>query len=121
MNTVATQRTWKRFHDLEDNEWVIRGKYEQVADYAPGELDVWVQTLHRAQRMEREGWKVKNHYDDGALFIRPFSDLDAACRYIKARKAQKPRHLTPEQRARAVANLHTARMRKATAYRAAQP
>lgn len=109
MITLKDQKRWKT--QIIDGEYVIRGKFGQVALYSDGGLDVWVCTWepatsddwpkeakrseHRANRMEREDWKAKQHYDDGGLFIRPATDLNQACKYIQASKR---RHLNPEQR-----------------------
>lgn len=99
METIETQKRWKTI--FVEGERVIRGKFGQVAEYDDGDLDVWICTWERdpekveksakrshrrAAFVESKGWKAANHYDDGALFIRPFQDLDKACRFIKARR-----------------------------------
>ena len=98
---LKEQKRW-RIKRLIDNEPAIVGKYGQITRFPDGDLDVWITNVPVARRTERNGWKVKNHYDDGALFIRPFEDLDAAARIIRAPKR---RHLSPEQKAKAVERL----------------
>jgi hypothetical protein len=108
---LKDQTRWKTMTD--HGEHVIKGKVGQVSACGDSELDVWICDWtntdrgmsyghQRAVRMETSGWKAMNHYDDGGLFIRPESDLDQACRFIKARKR---RHLTPEAQARGAARL----------------
>lgn len=91
---IDTQRVWRTVS--EEGERVIRGKRGLVSQYPDGDLDVWVTHLRSSRTMERSGWKAKNHYDDGALFIRPFSDLDKAAKYIKAKRR---RVMSPAQKA----------------------
>jgi len=76
-----------------------------------GDLDVWVKSPRIASKIEKL-WKAKSHYDDGALvtsFIRPYSDLDLAARFIKAAKR---RIISPEQRKKLVEIGRTGRFRK---------
>lgn len=95
---LKEQTRWKTI--LDNGEYVIKGKVGQIAPYGDTELDVWVcdwsntdrgmsYCHQRAARMETFGWKPKNHYDDGGLFIRPWADLDQACKFIKARRKRK--------------------------------
>lgn len=66
----------------------IQCRYGIIRQYDDGDLDVWAINTRIAVRIERL-WPAKKHYDDGALFIRPFADLDVACRLLKARKRRK--------------------------------
>src|SRR5258708_310804 len=66
-----------------DKEPMILGRRGQIAWYREGDLDVWAKNTRIAKRLEHR-LKAKAHYYDGALFIRPPSDLDAACMAIKA-------------------------------------
>lgn len=111
---LKTQNRWRVM--LDNGEHVIKGKLGQVSLHGDNELDVWVctwepaqsddwpkkakQSEHRANRMEREGWVAKQHYDDGGLFIRPWADLDRACQYIGAKKR---RQVTEAMRAQLTA------------------
>jgi len=79
----------------DEGDPVVRGRHGVISQYKDGDLDVWVTNLRVALRVERGGWKAKNHYDDGAVFVRPFGDLDRAARYIQANKR---RTLSPEGR-----------------------
>lgn len=96
METLLDQKRWRVIKNG-DNTYSIIGKLGEITEYGDGDLDVWIhapeqtevayrRSHRRAVAVEREGWKVKNHYDDGALFVRQFSDLDKACVYIKAKR-----------------------------------
>ncbi len=89
---LKDQRTWRITRD--EDEWCIRGKKGVIHQFEDGYLDVWVTDLRLSKRMERAGWEAKNHYDDGALFIRPYEDLNRACRWIQAKKR---RVMSPKQ------------------------
>ena len=115
MKDLKEQTRWRTV--LIDGEYVIRGKFGQVALYKDGDLDVWVcdwsnteegakRTHRRSVFIESKGWTAKQHYDDGAFFIRPPADLDQACMFIKAKRK---RHMSPEQRKQNAEKL--ARMR----------
>ena len=115
MISLTDQKRWKT--SIINGEYVIRGKFGQVALYEDGDLDVWICTwerhpdkwdeamkrsYRRSRFVERKGWKATQHYDDGALFIRPPSDLDRACLFIKANRK---RFLGIEQRKEAIRRL----------------
>ena len=106
MERLNEQTRWKATR--EDGEWLIRGKRGLIGLYPDGDLEVWVTNTHVAPQLEREGWSAEMHYDDGALFIRPYEDLDKACVAIKARRR---RHMSAASRA--VASERLARFRKA--------
>ena len=118
MNAIKDQTRW-RISKGDDGDYRILGKWGEIHDHVDG-LDVWIHAFkpteelekrseRRANWIEAKGWKAKQHYDDGALFIRPFSDLDLACKFIKASKR---RHLSEEQRKRAVERLQNSQFRK---------
>lgn len=71
-------------------------------------LDIWVLNTRIAKTLELT-WKAKNHYDDGALFIRPWSDLDEAA---KALKCSKRWYLSPERKAKAIEHLRQNRFQR---------
>lgn len=76
------------------DEYVIVGKWGQVSLHSEGDLDVWITNIRKANKAELI-WKARSTYDDGACFIRPETDLDQACQFIKARKK---RQVTPAMR-----------------------
>jgi hypothetical protein len=78
---LKEQRRWKA--TKEDGEYVIRGKRGTIACYGDGDINVWVRNLRVANKIP---WKPLHTFDDGADYCRKIADLDAACRYIKARK-----------------------------------
>lgn len=106
MLTLKTQDRYKAVKVC--GEWAIIGKWGQIALYCDGSLDVWVKTPRRANKMALI-WSARSTYDDGACFIRPFSDLAVACSTIKARKK---RHLSPETREKLVTRLAQMRQDK---------
>lgn len=120
MINLKDQKKWRVI--IDNGEYVIKGKFGQVSVYGDNELDIWVCTWEpalsdqwpqmakrserRSNRMEREGWKAKQHYDDGGLFIRPFSDLDKACIYIKAGRKRQVTEAMREAGRKYAVNLH---------------
>ena len=102
---LSEQRKW-RISIVDDRERVIKGKYGLISQYPDGDLDVWITTNRIALQVERSGWKAEGHYDDGAYFIRPYEDLDKACKWIKARKR---RVISPEQKQIMAARLQAYR------------
>lgn len=117
MSLLQSQTRWRTV--FLDGDYVVRGKLGQVALTVDGKLDVWVcdwtntdsgmkRSHRRGVHGESLGWTAQKHYDDGALFIRPFSDLDAACRLILA---PRKRHMSPESRLANAARLATMRSR----------
>lgn len=129
MTSLKDQKSWQT--TIENLEYVIKGKFGQVSLYSDGTLDVWVCTWepatsdkwdkeakrseHRSNKMERLGWKAIQHYDDGGLFVRPFSDLDRACIFIKAKRK---RTYSPDalqkmvERARTMAAMNKTRLQE---------
>lgn len=83
--TIKDQRMWRVKPD-EEGESAIKGKYGIIHQYADGDLDIWITAMRVSKLAERQGWKAAAHYDDGAYFVRPYSDLNKACQYIRARK-----------------------------------
>lgn len=90
MNTITEQKNWRvsKARDMKWGEPYIACKYGLIRQYDDGDLDVWVTAIRIANRLEKV-WKAKKHYDDGALFIRPYTDLDQASLILKARKRRK--------------------------------
>jgi len=90
METITEQNRWKvsKALDMTFGEPYIRGKYGIIRQISDGNIDVWATNRRISIRLEKT-WKAKQHYDDGALFIRPFSDLDTACLILKCRKRRK--------------------------------
>lgn len=90
MNTITEQMNWKvsKARDLKWGEPYIQCRYGIITQFDDGDLDIWVMNSRISTRIERI-WTAKKHYDDGAAFIRPFSDLDQACLVLKARKRKK--------------------------------
>lgn len=90
MNTITEQNRWRvsKARDMKWGEPYIAGRYGVIRQYLDGDIDIWVTAIRIANRMEKL-WKAKKHYDDGALFIQPFDDLDVACRFLKARARRK--------------------------------
>jgi hypothetical protein len=87
---ITQQNKWKvsKSRDMRWGEPYIPCKYGLIRQYDDGDLDVWVTTTRMSAKLEKI-WKVKKRYDDWASFIRPFTDLDQACRILKARKRRK--------------------------------
>lgn len=90
MNTITEQINWRvsKARDMKWGEPYIQCKYGIITQYDDGDLDVWATTTRTAAKLEKI-WTPKKHYDDGAMFIRPFADLDQACLILKARKRRK--------------------------------
>jgi hypothetical protein len=90
MNTIIEQLNWRvsKARDMKWGEPYIQCRYGIIRQYDDGDLDVWVMNTRVASRLENT-WKAKKHYDEGALFIQPYADLDVACRFLKARKRRK--------------------------------
>jgi len=68
-----------------NGEPAVLGRFGQVTWYLDGGLDVWVRNPRVANKLKKL-WAAKSNYDDGALFVRPASDLDIACKAIRARR-----------------------------------
>ncbi len=102
---LKTQKLWKVTLN-DENDYVLQGKRGVISVYPDGDLDVWVTNLRASRVIELQGWKAKNHYDDGAVFVRPYADLDKAAKFIKAKKR---RYLSPEAKARAIKRLEQMR------------
>ncbi len=87
MNTIIEQKKWRvsKALDMKFGEPHIPCRYGIVRQYDDGDLDVWVMTTRMAARLAKT-WPVKKSYDDGALFIRPFSDLDKVCTVLRGRR-----------------------------------
>lgn len=97
---LSDQKRW-RTTVSEDGDREIVGKYGTICQYEDGDLDVWVTNKRVACRLEK-CWTAEQHYDDAALFIRPYSDLNYAAKIIRARKR---RHMSPEQKKKAVEKI----------------
>jgi hypothetical protein len=108
-NVLREQSMWKVGRDKDSGESVCTGKYGVIHEYGANELDIWVTNLRCANRIEKTGWKAKNHYDDGALFIRPFSDLDKTAKALKCRKR---RQVTEAMRERGRSLARMAQVKK---------
>lgn len=110
---VTRNEAWPHY-DAEDRKkkelefWEIVGKRGYIRPWGETELELYVENIHVANRIEREltQFKPKNHYDDGAAFVFEPIYLAKAVRLIHARKR---REVTPEQRKLLVERL--ARMR----------
>ena len=93
----------------------IKGKRGYIRPWGESELELYVQNVTIANRIEREykQFKLKNSYDDGAAFVFSPDLLPLAVRLIRARKR---RQMTPEQRARNAETLATwrSKLRKAS-------
>ena len=96
-----TDQTIWRLKRNEEGDPELKGKYGRITVYG-GLLDVWVTNTRIALRIEHMGWKAISHYDDGALFLRPFSDLHLAAKTLRC---PRKRHLSAEARQKAVARL----------------
>jgi len=70
----------------DDGDDQIAGRYGVIHIYGKDQLDVWITSKFIANRLEREGWVAKNHYDDGAVFILRGTELNLACKVIRARR-----------------------------------
>ena len=110
MNTLITQSKWRvsKARDMKYGELYIPCKYGVIRQYNDGDLDIWITNSRIAKRMANL-WPVKKDWDGEALFIRPFSDLDIACKNLKARKK---RQVSPETLLKLREALTKARMVK---------
>ena len=93
---IKDQKRWRVIVN-EEGDHEIKGKRGHITQYPDGNLNVWL-IWHRpsyTDKIKKMGWKPKNHYDDGALFIRPYSDLDLAAKLLKCPKR---RQVTETQR-----------------------
>lgn len=107
---VTWEESWQAGDDRPDQEFMeIKGKRGYIRPWGSTELELYVENIHVANRIEREltQFKPKNHYDDGAAFTFDPIHLSKAVRLILGRKR---RTLNPEQRKLLVERL--ARMRR---------
>src|SRR3990167_2261927 len=81
MLDLTAQSRWKVTKP--DGYPLIKGKRGTIDQYVDGDLNVWITNLRVSNKCP---WKPLHTDDDGADYCRPFSDLDNACRLIKARK-----------------------------------
>lgn len=106
---LKTQKKW-RVTLNDENDYQLKGKYGAITVCPDGDLDVWVKNIRVFLRMERV-WKAKQHWDDGGLFVRPYSDLDVIAKHLRCAKK---RQISPEQREALVIRLAEMRKRQST-------
>lgn len=106
---LREQKRWKV--TVKDGEDILQGKYGIVSVMGDGLLDVWATSPIIAGRIERSGWKAKNHYDDGLAFRRPFVDLDRAATWLKCRQKRKVTEAMRERGRELQARLRSSKLR----------
>lgn len=106
---VTWEESWQAGDTRPDQEFMeIKGKRGYIRPWGETELELYVESINIANRIERDlnQFKPKNHYDDGAAFTFDPIHIAKAIRLILGRKK---RQVTPEQRKLLVERL--ARMR----------
>ena len=100
MENLITQKRWKvaKGSEMRYGEPFIPCRYGVIRQYDDGDLDIWTSNIRIANKISTI-WTPKRRFDDGAFYIRPYSDLDQACQLLKARKR---RRVTPEMRERGI-------------------
>lgn len=103
MPSLKDQTRWKVTKP--DGYPIIKGKRGTVDQYDDGDINVWITNLRVTNKCT---WPPLHTYDDGADYCRPFSDLDHACKLIKARKRRQVTEAMRQRGREAMARMRSA-------------